>query len=56
MPGPVDSPSLSAIEATVNPNKTDYLYFVANTETGTVYFATTYEEHAKMLRSMSIAN
>lgn len=47
MPGPVDSPSLSAIEATVNPNKTDYLYFVANTETGTVYFATTYEEHAK---------
>jgi len=35
------------IEATVNPNKTDYLYFVANTETGTVYFATTYEEHAK---------
>ena len=47
MPGPVDSPSLSAIEATINPNKTDYLYFVANTETGTVYYATTYEEHAK---------
>ena len=47
MPGPVDSPSLSAIEATINPNKTDYLYFVANTETGTVYYATTYEEHSK---------
>ena len=47
MPGPVDSPSLSAIEATINPNKTDYLYFVANTETGAVYYATTYEEHAK---------
>ena len=47
MPGPVDSPSISAIEATVNPYKTDYLYFVANTETGTVYFSTTYEEHAK---------
>ena len=47
MPGPVDSPSLSAIEATINPNKTDYLYFVANTETGKVYYATTYEEHAK---------
>ena len=47
MPGPVDNPSLSAIEATVNPVKTDYLYFVANTETGKVYFATTYAEHEK---------
>lgn len=47
MPGPVDSPSLSALEATINPSKTDYLYFVANVETGVVYFANTYEEHAK---------
>ena len=47
MPGPVDSPSLSALEATINPSKTDYLYFVANVETGAVYFANTYEEHAK---------
>lgn len=47
MPGPVDSPSLSALEATINPSRTDYLYFVANVETGAVYFANTYEEHAK---------
>ena len=47
MPGPVDSPSLSAIVATINPSKTEYLYFVANVETGAVYFANTYEEHAK---------
>lgn len=47
MPGPVDSPSLSALDATINPSKTDYLYFVANVETGAVYFANTYEEHAK---------
>ena len=47
MPGPVDSPSMSALEATINPSKTDYLYFVANVETGAVYFANTYEEHAK---------
>ena len=47
MPGPVDSPGLSAIEAAVNPSKTDYLYFVANVETGEVYFAKTYEEHTK---------
>ena len=47
MPGPVDSPGVSAIEAAVNPSKTDYLYFVANVETGEVYFAKTYEEHTK---------
>ncbi|HEL2401072.1 TPA: endolytic transglycosylase MltG [Streptococcus suis] len=45
MPGPVDSPSVSAIEAVLNANKTDYLYFVADVTTGTVYFAQTQEEH-----------
>ncbi|MCY7186602.1 endolytic transglycosylase MltG [Streptococcus gallolyticus] len=45
MPGPVDSPSLSAIEATVNPASTDYYYFVADVNTGTVYYAETYEDH-----------
>lgn len=45
MPGPVDSPSLDAIEASVNQTKSDYLYFVANVEDGKVYFAATKEEH-----------
>lgn len=45
MPGPVDSPSLSAIEATFAPNKTSYYYFVADVTTGVVYFAETGEEH-----------
>lgn len=45
MPGPVDSPSQSAIEATFAPNKTNYYYFVADVTTGTVYFAITGEEH-----------
>ena len=45
MPGPVDSPSLSAIEAVINPNQTEYLYFVADVTTGTVYYSTTIEEH-----------
>lgn len=45
MPGPVASPSLSAIEATVNPASTDYYYFVADVNTGTVYYAETYEDH-----------
>lgn len=45
MPGPVDSPSLAAIEATFNPNKTNYYYFVADVKTGTVYYSETVEEH-----------
>lgn len=45
MPGPVDSSSLSAIEATINPASTDYLYFVADVKTGAVYYSETYEEH-----------
>ena len=45
MPGPVDSPSSDAIEASVNQTKSEYLYFVANVEDGKVYFATTKEEH-----------
>ncbi|HFR3774670.1 TPA: endolytic transglycosylase MltG [Streptococcus suis] len=45
MPGPVDSPSVSAIDAVMNASTTDYLYFVADVTTGTVYFAKTIEEH-----------
>ncbi|MBM7643695.1 endolytic transglycosylase MltG [Streptococcus loxodontisalivarius] len=45
MPGPVDSPSLSAIEATVNPASTNYLYFVADVTTGKVYYSEDYDTH-----------
>ena len=45
MPGPVDSPSLAAIQATLNPSDTDYYYFVADVTTGTVYYSATIEEH-----------
>ena len=45
IPGPVDSPSLSAIEAVINPSSTKYMYFVADVTTGNVYFAESYEEH-----------
>lgn len=44
-PGPVDSPSLSAIKAAVSPASTDYLYFVADVKTGKVYYSQSYEEH-----------
>jgi len=43
MPGPVDSPSLDAIESSINQTKS--VYFVANVQDGKVYYATTREEH-----------
>lgn len=45
MPGAVDSPSLKAIQATIMPVQTDYLYFVADVTTGKVYYAETFEDH-----------
>lgn len=47
MPGPVDSPSLSAIEAAVFPATTPYYYFVADVKTGIVYYSETYDDHEK---------
>ena len=47
MPGPVDSPSLDAIESSINQTKSDNLFFVANVQDGKVYFAVTKEEHDK---------
>lgn len=46
MPGPVDSPSLSAIKAVITPAETNDLYFVADVTTGKVYFAEDYETHS----------
>ena len=45
MPGPVDSPSQDAIEASINQTKSENLYFVANVTDGKVYYAVTQEEH-----------
>ena len=45
MPGPVDAPSLSAIEATVNPASTNYYYFVADVKTGKVYYSENLIDH-----------
>jgi UPF0755 protein len=46
-PGPFNTPSVQAIEATLNPSDRDenYLYFVANLKTGKVYYSHTLQEH-----------
>lgn len=42
-PGPVGNPGLAAMQATLNPETTDYLFFVS--KDNRAYFAKTYEEH-----------
>ncbi len=43
-PGPIASPGQSSIDAVLNPDSTDYLYFVSRGD-GTHAFARTYDEH-----------
>lgn len=43
--GPINSPSESAINASVNPTDTTYMYFLADINTGEVYYSETFEQH-----------
>ena len=50
-PGPIASPGLSSIEAVLNPDDHDYLYFVALPDgSGAHVFSTTFEEHSENVR------
>ncbi|WP_375708073.1 endolytic transglycosylase MltG [Companilactobacillus sp. RD055328] len=44
-PGPFNNPSISSLQAVVNPTDSNYLYFVANLKTGKVYYSKTYDQH-----------
>lgn len=45
-PGPINSPSISAIEAALNPEKHNYLYFVSIGDgSGKHFFSATYAKH-----------
>jgi UPF0755 protein len=45
-PGPISNPGLHAIEATLNPEKTDYLFFVIKGD-GSHKFSKSFGEHAR---------
>lgn len=48
-PGPYNSPSMSSIMAAIYPAYNDYYYFVADIDTGEVFFTSTYEEHMELV-------
>lgn len=49
--GPISSVSKTSIEAAINPNKTDYLFFVAD-KNGKVYFSKTVSEHDRIISDL----
>ncbi|MBW9211847.1 MULTISPECIES: endolytic transglycosylase MltG [Terrabacteria group] len=49
-PGPINNPGEVAIQAALNPQETDYLFFMHDVKTGKVYYAKTYEEHQKNVK------
>ena len=47
-PGPICTPSVETLQAVINAPKTDYMYFVANSDlNGGSIFTSTYAEHMK---------
>ena len=50
-PGPIGSPGLTAIKAVLQPEQTDYLYFVAEKD-GHHRFTKTYAEHLKAIEEI----
>ena len=50
-PGPIGSPSLGAIKAVLEPEQTDYLYFVAEKD-GHHRFTKTYGEHLQAIKDI----
>lgn len=43
-PGPIGSPSMSSLNATVNPIKSDYLFYLADSD-GVTHYSKTYRQH-----------
>lgn len=44
-PGPISNPGLSAIQATIYPQDSEFNYFLSDPETGTTIFSKSLEEH-----------
>ncbi|HBI03247.1 MAG TPA: endolytic transglycosylase MltG, partial [Paenibacillaceae bacterium] len=50
-PGPISNPGKAAMEAMLNPQKNNYLYYVTKKDgTGEHYFAETFAKHKENIR------
>ena len=49
--GPIDNPSISSIEAALNPTESDYYYFVADTDKK-IYFTKNAAEHDRIIAQL----
>ena len=49
--GPICNPSLSSLEASIEPSSSNYLYFVAD-KNGNIYYTSTLEEHEAMVQQI----
>ncbi len=54
-PGPIASPGMRAIKAVLEPERTEYLYFVAEKD-GHHRFSTSYSEHLRAIREIDGGN
>ena len=52
VPGPIASPGLACINAALNPQSTDYYYYVLDPATGSHHFSKTSAEHEQFLASL----
>ena len=52
--GPICNPSLSSINAALNPSDTNYLYFYADINTGKVYFAVDYAGFMQIQKDLGV--
>ena len=49
--GPICNPSLSSLEASIEPTENDYLYFVADKK-GNIFYTSTLEEHEQKVQEI----
>ena len=54
--GPISMPSSSSILAVLNYPVTDYLYFIANIQTGETFFYSKYSDFEKKKQELSKVN
>ncbi len=48
-PGPISNPGLKSLQAALNPEKSDYLFYFALSD-GTTYYSKTYNEHLRAIK------